>query len=293
MITILTPTYNRGDKLGRIYDSLINQTNKNFEWLIVDDGSTDNTKEIVDKFISEKKLDIKYIYKKNGGKHTALNVGNKVAKGELIINLDSDDYFTNDAVELIEKYWDKYKSNKKLCGITFMSKIDKPIYEQKPFEECVSNMIEFKYNKRNLCDMCEVLRKDLLLEYPYPEFEGERFLSEVIVTGNMAKKYDMVYVPIPIYIAEYLDDGLSKNWLKNVTRCPNGARANSQMFMDKAYKFDIRLKNCIEFGVFSFLAKKKIIKDSPMKFFSILFYIPCYFVSLYLRKKYSDKKGNR
>ena len=119
MITILTPTFNRDYILKKAYNSLLNQNNKKFEWLIIDDGSTDKTKELVNKFKSENKIKIRYFYKKNGGKHTALNFGINKAKGDLILILDSDDYLRKDAVELVYKYWDKYKDNDKLCGITF------------------------------------------------------------------------------------------------------------------------------------------------------------------------------
>jgi len=290
MITVLTPTYNRGYVIKQAYESLIRQTNNDFEWVVIDDGSTDETKKIVDKFIKEKKIKIRYIYKENGGKHTALNVGINKAKGQLILILDSDDYLSDNAIELVNKYWKKYKDNKKICGMTFLRKLSNPFYKEKLFKECISNMIDFKYNNSNLADMCEVMRTDVLKKYPYPVFPNEKFLSEVIVTGEIAEKYDTAYIPIEIYYTEYLEDGLSKNWFRLVVNNPLGARANNKMFMSKKYKFSIRLKNCIMFDVFSFIAHKKIVKETKMKFFAILFYIPSFFVAKYLEKKYKKVK---
>lgn len=293
MITILTPTYNREKTLTKAYNSLVNQIDKNFEWLVIDDGSKDNTKQLIDKFIKENKIKIRYFYKKNGGKHTALNYGTPKAKGELILILDSDDYLSEDAIELVEKYWEKYKSNDKICGMTFLRKIHNPIYKKKLFSECVSNMIDFKYNNNNLADMCEVMRKDVLLKYPYPEFTNERFLSEVIVTGEIAKKYDTAYIPKEIYFTEYLEDGLSLNWIKLVTNNPLGARANSLMFQSKRFKFSIRLKNCITYDVYSIIASitmKKIIDESNMKFWSVVFYLPSYVVAKILIVKYRKRR---
>lgn len=131
MITVLTPTYNREKTLKRAYESLLSQSKKDFEWIIVDDGSTDNTKSLIEGFINENKLDIKYIYKTNGGKHTALNVGTNKAKGELLLILDSDDYLSDDAIELCYKYWKKYKDDKTICGMTFLRHIENPIYKDK------------------------------------------------------------------------------------------------------------------------------------------------------------------
>ena len=288
MITILTPTYNRANLLKNAYNSLKKQTSNEFEWLIIDDGSVDNTKKVVDSFIKEKKVNINYYKKENGGKHTALNYGVKKAKGTLLLILDSDDYLDKNAVKLSLDYWDKYKNNNKICGMTFLKKIENPMYKDIKFEECISNMIDFKYNKKILADMCEVMRTDILKEYPYPVFKNEKFLSEVIVTGEIAKKYDTAYIPIEIYYAKYLEDGLSQNWMKLVVNNPLGARANNLLFMSKEFNFIIRLKNCIMFDIFSIIAKKSIIKETKMKFYSIIFFIPSYFVAKYLIKKYKE-----
>ena len=286
MITILTPTYNRAYIIGKAYKSLVKQKSKDFEWLVIDDGSSDNTKEVINNFIKENKINIRYYYKKNGGKHTALNYGISKAKGELILVLDSDDILTSDAIKLVNKYWKKYESNKKICGMTFLRKIINPMYKTNIFNEQVSNMIEFKYNNKNLADMCEVIRTDIYKQYKYPEFENEKFLSEVILTLQISKKYDTAYIPVEIYETEYLEDGLSKNWLKNVVNSPNGARANSKEFMSSDFKFGTRLKNCIEYNVFSIIAKKPILKESKMKFWSVFFYIPSLFISIILKQKY-------
>lgn len=288
MITILTPTFNRDYILKKAYNSLLNQNNKKFEWLIIDDGSTDKTKELVNKFKSENKIKIRYFYKKNGGKHTALNFGINKAKGDLILILDSDDYLRKDAVELVYKYWDKYKDNDKLCGITFLRKIKNPMYRFEKFDECISNFIDFKYNSNRLYDTCEVIKTSVFKEYPFPVFENEKFLSEIIVWGNMAKKYDMAFIPKEIYHAKYLEDGLTKNWFKLVTNNPMGARANNQLFMSKEFKFSIRLKNCIMFNVFSIISNKNIFKETKMKLFALFFYIPCFFIAKYLIYKYKS-----
>ena len=120
LLTILTPTYNRGKYLEDIFKVLQQQTNQNFEWLIVDDGSTDNTKEIVESFIESNKLRIRYFCKENGGKHTAVNYGLKYISTKLTVILDSDDTFTNDAVEVIEKTYNENKNEENICGFTFL-----------------------------------------------------------------------------------------------------------------------------------------------------------------------------
>ena len=120
MITILTPTYNRAYTLKNAYDSLVRQTNKNFEWVIVDDGSTDDTKDLVNDFIKEGNIQIKYFLKKNGGKHTALNYGIKRINTKYVLILDSDDYLKDDCVELVLKPWEKYDKDTSIGCLSFL-----------------------------------------------------------------------------------------------------------------------------------------------------------------------------
>lgn len=275
MITILTPTYNRGYIINQAYKSLINQTNKDFEWLIIDDGSSDNTKEIVEEFIKERKIKIRYYYKENGGKHTAVNYGIKKSKGKYTLILDSDDYLTDDAVETIKKYWKKYENKNKICALSFLritpdgKKIGKEFSEK----EIISNNISFRYNKNIYGDMAEVYKTDILLGYPFPVYGKERFLSEAIIWNKIALKYDTVYIRKGIYKCEYLDDGLSKGFLKAVYKNPIGALENANLFLINKFRLKIRIKNAILYDGYSLIAKRKIteiIRKSNNKFLSIV-----------------------
>ena len=115
-LAVLTPTYNRGSLLVRVYDSLKKQANKDFVWYIVDDGSKDDTKQVVEKFTEESEIEIRYFYKDNGGKHTALNFGLDKIEEELTIILDSDDVLTLDACETILKDADRIQDDQ-FCGL--------------------------------------------------------------------------------------------------------------------------------------------------------------------------------
>ncbi len=277
LITILTPTYNRGYILSKAYKSLLEQTNKNFEWLIIDDGSTDNTKDLINVFIQEQKINIRYYLKKNGGKHTAVNEGLKKAKGEYILILDSDDSLTEDAIENINYYWGKYSSNNKIACLSFLKIYSDKKVVSKPYSgvEIISNDIDFKYNKGISGDMSETYRTSILKKYPFPIFNDERFLSEAIVWNKIAFKYDTVFINKEIYVCEYLEDGLSFSCLKLRYNNPIGALENAKLFMNQRFKLIIRLKNAILYDGFSLIAKRKfgyIVQDSNHKFLSILFY---------------------
>lgn len=277
MITILTPTYNRAYTLDKAYKSLINQTNKNFCWLIIDDGSSDNTKELVSKFIEEKKIKIRYYYKKNGGKHTAINYGMKKVSTKYILILDSDDYLKPNCINYVLNKWEKYSDDDKIGCLSFLKvkPDDKVIGKRYMEKEIISNHIDFRYNRSLLGDMCEVFRSDVLRKYSFPVYGDERFLSEAIVWNKIAFDYDTVYVNYPIYVADYLEDGLTNSSLRLRYYNPIGASMNANMFLNSRFKMTIRLKNAILYDGFSLIAGRNyisIINDSNNKFLSILFF---------------------
>lgn len=259
-ITILTPTYNRDNTIRRCYESLLNQEDKNFKWLIVDDGSTDATKSIVTSFIKEKKINIKYIYKKNAGKHTAINYGIKYINSDITLILDSDDYLTNDAIKKVVFYHNKYKKNENICGYSFLKIFTdgKIIGQSYPKNEEISNFIERRVNGKITGDKCEVFYTDCLKEYPFPEFFGEKFIGESTVWIPMALKYDMVHINEGIYVAEYLSDGLTKQGRKMRILCPNGGIEYAKVSMIKTINLKGRIKAAILFNCYSFFANKQI-----------------------------------
>lgn len=295
MISILTPTYNRAYTLKRAYESLIRQTMKDFEWIIVDDGSSDNTKDLVNEFIAEGLISIKYFYKENGGKHTALNYGIKKIKSSYVLILDSDDYLKDDCIEIVINSWKKYDKNKKIGCLSFLRVFpnEETIGKKYKDTEIISNHIDFRYNKSLLGDMCEVFRSSVLKKYPFPVFEGERFLSEAIVWNRIAFDYDTVYINEPIYVTDYLEDGLSKNSLKVRYNSPNGASLNANMFLNSRFKFSIRLKNAILYDGFSLVSGKKffdIIKNSNNKVLSFIFFPLGVVLFILLKLKFKKTK---
>lgn len=268
MLTILTPTYNRGKYLERIYNSLLEQTDQNFEWLLIDDGSTDNTEEVVRELTERKDrvFDFRFYSKQNGGKHTAINYGSQYASGDLVLILDSDDYLTPDAVESVHEYWDRYKDDKKICGLSFLKAFDinSPVAKFKK-DVLRSDHISYRINKHVDGDCCEVIRTDVLREFPFPEFEGERFLGENYLWVNAALKYDTIYIRKVIYICEYLDGGLTKSGRQMRMRNPRGGMVGSEVELNRRICFTTRVKKAILYSCYGFAAgmkSREIVKSS-------------------------------
>lgn len=212
-ITILTPTYNRGYCLLRLFESLQLQTYKDFEWVVIDDGSIDDTPSIIEDMISKACFPIKYKRTENGGKHRAINRGVDLVDGDMIFFLDSDDWLREDALEWIVKIEAtipeesksdfagvqglKCHTNGTIVGTTFKGEIlDTTTINRK------------KYGIRG--DKAEAYYTVLIKKYPFPEFEGEKFATERLVWNQIAAKGKKVrYFNEPIYYCEYLPDGLT------------------------------------------------------------------------------------
>lgn len=178
-ITVFTPTYNRAYILPKLYESLKKQTCMNFEWLIIDDGSTDDTSEVVKTFKTDK-FPILYYYKKNGGKHTAMNYSHPYINGELLFIVDSDDVLTNDAIEIITKDWLRFGKDDKIAMLSYTRKQSNGalISKGKVGEFYIDNDINYRVNKNVTGDRCEVVRSDVFKSFSMPTFEGERFMGE-------------------------------------------------------------------------------------------------------------------
>lgn len=260
MITVFTPTYNRGYIIKNLYDSLCVQSCKDFEWLIVDDGSTDNTEDLIQSLKNENKIDIKYIKLSNGGKHRAINCGVQEAAGELFFIVDSDDRITPDAISIIEKQYfqiAKDSSFAGVCGIKAYFNGNK-VGGERNFGILDCTSLDFRYKYHIGGDMAEVFRTKVLKEFPFPEIKDEYFCPEALVWNRIAVKYKLRYFYEKIYLCEYLPDGLTA---KIVTIRKNSP-ITSMLYYSELKKMRIpflqKIKATINYWRFSFCSEVNI-----------------------------------
>lgn len=248
-MTIITPTYNREKHLTKLYESLCAQSNQDFCWLVVDDGSQDQTASLVKDFIAEGKVDIRLMTKSNGGKHTALNMGIEQIDTELTYIVDSDDYLPENAIQLILDYHEKYKSEREkysLCGYSFLrfysnGEVNTAYF---PKEEEIDTYLQVRINGGIGGDKAEVFYTDVLKEYPFPEYSGEKFMPEDVVWMQMADQYQMVHINECVYISDYLEGGLTKSGRGMKLRSPRGMVLRSEIYMNHPqvnYKVKIKM----------------------------------------------------
>lgn len=216
MITVFTPTYNRAHLLERVYNSLEAQTSKDFEWIVVDDGSADNTEDVIAKFQAKATFPIRFYQQPNGGKHRAVNRGVEEALGELFFIVDADDWLPVNAIEWVKNTYEGIKDDGSFAGVCGLdssaegkivgSWLPQNIIDCNAFDIC------YKYHVKG--DLKEVFRTAVLKEIPFPEFDGEKFCPEALPWNRIAKKYKLRYVNEPIYYCEYQNDGLTANIMK-------------------------------------------------------------------------------
>ena len=296
-ITILTPTFNRAYILPKLYESLLKQTENNFDWLIVDDGSTDDTKIIVKHWINEKKISIIYRYQKNGGKHKALNNGISLIKNDFTFIVDSDDALTEDAVETINSYYEKYKDYKNLCGFSFLRKFPNGKINGQAFKknEYYSDYISCRINENITGDKAEIYKTEVLKKYPFLEVEGENFLSEDYVWIQIAEEYNMIHINKAIYVGDYLPDGLTKNIIIKKLNNSVGNYKRAKILCSKKCNLKNRTKGImlyISYGLYSKEKVSTLFHQIEFKLLFIAFLVPaiCYYIKLlYISKKQGEK----
>jgi len=227
--SILTATYNRESKLHALYESLCMQTFEDFEWIVVDDGSVDNTASVVKSWCDAKLIDIQYVKQGNGGKHRALNRGMSMVNGDWVAIIDSDDSVTPDCLERVARSIEKANLDLKteIAGVVFLSKYasGKVVGSSFPHKEYIGKTYEYYSEYKLTGDKFDFYRSSVLREFPFPEFYGENFLAEGIVWNRINKKYDCLFVNEALQIVEYQEDGLSGNSIMLRIKSPNGAAA--------------------------------------------------------------------
>ena len=227
MITVFTPTYNRAHTLTRLYDSLKAQTSKDFEWIVINDGSTDNTDGLLSLW-SQKENSFPIIYRKveNGGKHRAINQAVKMAGSDAFFIVDSDDYLLPFAIEKVETWFSQIADDSSFAGVSGLKgeTTDRPIGGYGNFDgnyvDC-TNLQRHLYNL--LDDKSEVYKTRILKQYPFPEFEGEKFVPESLIWDSIARDgYKIRWFNEIIYICEYMADGLTASADKKFLYSPKG-----------------------------------------------------------------------
>ncbi|MDD6076545.1 MAG: glycosyltransferase family A protein [Bacteroidales bacterium] len=292
-LTVFTPTYNRANLLGRGYEALKRQTLKDFEWLIIDDGSSDNTKEVVQSWIDANELPIRYVYKENGGLHTSYNTAIDHIETELCVCVDSDDYMPDDAVEKIVKLW-KEKGSKTVAGILGLDFFldNSPIggYFQEGIESLHIVEMAPKYNHHG--DVKVVHRTELLKEVaPMPVFEGEKNFNPIYLFYKIDMRYPLILLNDNLCYVEYQPDGMTFNIYNQYVNSPRSFSELRKLIMTHPLApMSIKFRNAIHYVSSQIMIRnKRWLRESPMKLLTLLAVPLGLVVYFYIKHKATQK----
>lgn len=271
-LTVFTPAYNRGYIIHKCYESLCRQTSKDFVWLVVDEGSTDNTAQLIKEWQKQDNgFEIKYIYKENGGMHTAHNTAYENIDTELNVCIDSDDYMPDDAVEKIISFWRENGSDK-FAGIIALDVYEsnrKTIGSELPNKK--STTLMGYYRNGGSGDKKLIYRTDVINATPmYPEFEGEKYVGLAYKYHIVDETKELLIMNEPVCIVDYQEDGSSFSMWKQYYNNPKGFAFFRKSEMK--YQHGLQLfKTCIHYVSSSIISKNKnFVKESPKKLMTVL-----------------------
>ncbi len=277
-LTVFTPTYNRAHLLERCYQSLKRQTNKQFCWLVIDDGSTDGTLDVVKKWIEEEHdFIIRYVQKENGGLHTAYNAAIENLDTELAVCIDSDDYMPDDAIENILSFW-KQNADKSYAGITgldFDANTNKNIGGVYPDNQKAINLIDVLVGRYPTVygDKKHVVRSSLYKQVaPMESFEGEKNFNPHYLHLEISRRYDFLILNKNLCYVDYQENGMTNSMYWQYYSSPNSfAEIRLQHLSFENIPLKFKIKNCIHYDSSCLLAKRKgFIRKCPCKVTAIL-----------------------
>jgi len=290
-VSIITPAYNRLDLLDRLYKSLTNQESKDFVWYFIDDGSGENLEEYINSKFNEGIIEIVYKRQNNGGKHTAVNLGVAIAQEEIVFILDNDDILPPNCIKRVIEEFEKIKDDASICGISFLRGCldGKLIGKEYPSGRSVDTFANMRYNKNVTGDKFESFKTEIIKQFPFPQIDGEKFISEAVVWAKMSGEYKFVFVNDVLYLTEYQPDGLTSNNRRLNATNPKGAALVYKQLSTKQFKLKLRVKYTLAYIAHALIAKnKKIISNASSKFLCCVLMPFGYLVKMRL-KKYAKK----
>ena len=288
LLTVFTPAYNRAHTLPRTYESLCRQDCKDFIWLIIDDGSTDNTSELVKEWMSKDNgFEIRYIYKENGGMHTAHNVAYEHIDTELNTCIDSDDKLAEGAVGKIVRKWSEVK-NSGVAGIVALdADFDNHVLGKKFDDGLVRTTLHGYYRNGGSGDKKLIYRTDIVNAFPpYPVFEGEKFVALSYKYRLIDEKYELAVMNEIVCNVEYQPDGSSNSIIKQIYNNPQGYVFWRKYKMEHADSVKQLFSDSVHYVSSSITANNRhIIKDSPKKAMTVCAFPFGIVLSKYIRHK--------
>lgn len=296
-LTIFTATYNRAHLIERLYHSLLRQKCFDFEWLVIDDGSEDETGRLFETWIEkDNPFPIRYYHQENQGLIRSLNRGVALAQGEYLAKIDSDDYVVDDFMEKIVEWLDQIQDEDKIYGVSGLSVTPEGIplkgsWPKMPNGAAFVDATDLERAKYNLnADMSEAWRTDILRQHPFPVWEGEKFAPEQIVFFDIALEgWKIRWYPVPLAVCEYQQGGLTLGASKLEKENPMGYAMMYNQRLKYISGLANKLRTAMQCNALSFVGKHPsyILKSNAL-LFSLIMLLPGWLLSLRRKRQYRE-----
>lgn len=292
MITVFTPSYNRAYTLRRLFGSLQAQGCTDFEWLIVDDGSTDGTRELCAGFVADASFPVRYIRQENAGKHVAINRGAAEARGEWFFIVDSDDFLPPDSIETNMQYLAQIGEDPGFAGVSGLCargdgswllgqglRLEDMDYRlrgllSKEYVDATSQ--DYRSKLKMPGDRAEIVRTELVRKYPFPSFEDEKFVSEYYLWQSISEEgLKLRWFNKPTYCGDYLDDGLTTNMREIMRKSPLGRSFVDNFTLGTHAPLGMKLNSAVNYTRYGRFGGKSIMrliqeaKNKPLAFLGL------------------------
>src|SRR5690625_2744540 len=294
MISIFTPTYNRAYTLDRLFTSLMNQTCKDFEWIIVNDGSNDNTEDRINKYIEKADFEIYYVYQENQGKHISLNLGQQMAKEELFMCIDSDDWITETTVERILQDYHHIIGKDSIGGMMYLDKDEnnKIIGSNIPdYKE--SNWIDLVHRQNMTGDKLYIFKTKIIKNYSFYSYPNNNHMPPTYQLYLFSNDYNFFCINHPLKVVKYLPDGISRNITLKYFTAPENYMLYRKIIHKYLPTFKARLKNIIHYNIAAIISREKdkqlLFKSKSLIVKSKLLLPISYIFYLYFKTKNKQK----
>ncbi len=262
-ITIVTPTYNRRDLLRRLFQSLEAQAYRDIEWIVVDDGGTDNTEEAVRDFRESATFEIRFVRKENGGKDQTVNVGLDLATGDLVAVIDDDDYFLPKVFSLIADDFSGIAASESVAGLAYLA-VDpsgKVWGREFPGDRMISDHFDCRINRKIWGDKCEFTKGKVLRSDHFRFLETRTkggFGADTIFLMRIAERYRTRYINTPVLVKNFYETGIAVNWRKRGLQNPELAAAYYACYLKRRVRMGIRLRYMVAYVAIAHYAGYKL-----------------------------------
>ena len=245
--TVYTPTYNRAHLLHRVYDSLIAQDERDFEWLIIDDGSTDTTATIVEDWVAKAPFPVRYVRQANQGKHIATNRAVELAAGEMFVIVDSDDWLADGALRILRETWcaipDELKPRVANIAGLFLDPSETPVTRLFPHDEFDCSSVDMEFGFGITGEIAMATRTEVRRQFPFPENVG-RYCMPSLVWNRIAAQYLTRYLNRPIQYKEYQQQGITLSGVhRKLGLSPESFRIRNRELLELPFDLPQKTRN--------------------------------------------------